>query len=304
VRVLRGLVVAALLLVLAAVVSAIVIGRPPVSAAAQNEIPAPAIDTAAGGTGPVLILLHGAGMNAHMWDPVLPHLDPAFRAIAIDLPGHGARRAGAYTVETTRAAVAAAARFVAPAPVILVGDSLGGYSAMASAASLPQDQLRGLVLSGCSGNIEGVPAYLRFRRDQVIFRNLLAVVDKEAFAEKALTKYEIQEPYRQRIMAAGMNLGAVEVAVEALFGIDFRAVVATIPQPILFLNGSLDGNAVAQEPAFVAAAPHATSFRFEGVPHGISVRRPAEFAEQINRFAAGAFAGQQGAAPAPPSNSP
>jgi len=59
-----------------------------------------------------------------------------------------------------------------------------------------------------------------------------------------------------------------------------------------FLSESMlvDENAVAQEPSFVAAAPHATSFRFEGVPHGISVRRPAEFAAQINRFAATAFA--------------
>jgi pimeloyl-ACP methyl ester carboxylesterase len=281
-----------LLLVLAAVVSAILIGRPPVSAAAQNEIPPPAIDTAPGGTQPVLLLLHGAGMNAHMWDPVLPHLDPAYRAVAIDLPGHGARRAGAFTIETTRAAVAAAAKSVAPAPVILVGDSLGGYSAMASAASLPQEQLRGLVLSGCTGSFDGWAVYLRYRRDQVMFRNLLAVVDKQEFAAKALAKYEIEEPYRKRIMDAGMNLGAVEVAVEALLGIDFRTVVANIPQPILFLNGSLDERAVDQEASFLAAAPHATSVRFEGVPHGISVRRPREFAEQVNRFAASTLAEQ------------
>lgn len=45
-------------------------------------------------TDPTLVLLHGATLNSHMWDAVRRDLNPKYRVIAPDLPGHGARRAG------------------------------------------------------------------------------------------------------------------------------------------------------------------------------------------------------------------
>src|SRR5881394_46525 len=86
---------------------------------------------------PALILIHGATLNWASWNPVRRHLDPRWRVLAIDLPGHGARRGERYTVEGAAEAVAAAAKAVAPAKVVLIGDSLGGYSAMAASASIP-----------------------------------------------------------------------------------------------------------------------------------------------------------------------
>lgn len=41
------------------------------------------------GTGPDIVLLHGAGGSAHGWDALLPHLTSTFRVTAPDLPGHG-----------------------------------------------------------------------------------------------------------------------------------------------------------------------------------------------------------------------
>lgn len=42
-----------------------------------------------GGTGPTLLLLHGAGGNAHDWDRIAPALADTHRVVAADLPGHG-----------------------------------------------------------------------------------------------------------------------------------------------------------------------------------------------------------------------
>lgn len=87
-----------------------------------------------------------------MWDAVRRDLNPSYRVIALDLPGHGAHADGRFTLAAATAAVAAAARSVAPAPVLLVGDSLGGYTAMAAASAVPAKQLRGLMIGGASSN--------------------------------------------------------------------------------------------------------------------------------------------------------
>jgi len=41
------------------------------------------------GSGPVMILSHGVGLNADAWLPMLPELAQKFTVIAIDIPGHG-----------------------------------------------------------------------------------------------------------------------------------------------------------------------------------------------------------------------
>jgi pimeloyl-ACP methyl ester carboxylesterase len=42
-----------------------------------------------GGSGPLLLLLHANGFNAHTYLPVAKGLMCRFRCIALDLPGHG-----------------------------------------------------------------------------------------------------------------------------------------------------------------------------------------------------------------------
>src|SRR5437870_1377159 len=46
--------------------------------------------TVHGATGPPVLLLHGLGSCAADWAWQIPLLEPAFRVIAVDLPGHGA----------------------------------------------------------------------------------------------------------------------------------------------------------------------------------------------------------------------
>jgi len=42
-----------------------------------------------GGSGPSLLLSHGTGLCAGVWEPVVPHLTPHFRVWALDRRGHG-----------------------------------------------------------------------------------------------------------------------------------------------------------------------------------------------------------------------
>jgi pimeloyl-ACP methyl ester carboxylesterase len=87
---------------------------------------------------PVVTFLHGAGLNAHTWDTTVLAL--GLPALAIDLPGHGDsswRSDGAYTGRVLAPDVAVGMAQWTRRPQLLVGQSLGGLTAAAVAASRP-----------------------------------------------------------------------------------------------------------------------------------------------------------------------
>ncbi|MFF2488377.1 alpha/beta fold hydrolase [Microbacterium sp. NPDC058062] len=95
---------------------------------------------------PVVTFLHGAGLNAHTWDTTILAL--GLPALAIDLPGHGDsswRDDMAYVARVLAPDVAAGIDAWTDAPQLLVGQSLGGLTAAAVAASRP-DLVRELVV--------------------------------------------------------------------------------------------------------------------------------------------------------------
>lgn len=104
--------------------------------------------TAADGTGlsalrwgrgdPAVVLLHGAGLNAHTWDATLLALDVP--ALAIDLPGHGHsdwNEAGDYTPHRNAGPVGDAIAALAPNAQLVVGHSLGGMTAIEVGGAQP-----------------------------------------------------------------------------------------------------------------------------------------------------------------------
>jgi len=256
-------------------------------AAAASPTGAPEITGTAGA--PVIVLLHGAGLNGRAWDPVRRHLDARWRVVALDLPGHAADHAQVYTLQAATVQVAAVARAAAPAPLILVGDSLGGFTALGAAAAVPPAQLRGLVVAGASGNM-GHLSTAHYLRDAPLVRALAGVIDVRRRVGGLLQSMGYAEADRQAVLDAGVDLNAVPAAVRDLLYVDFRARLAALEVPVLITNGSRDTRAVSLEDDFAAAAKHAVRHRFEGVEHGVSMRRSAEFAQLVNAFAARAFA--------------
>jgi pimeloyl-ACP methyl ester carboxylesterase len=85
--------------------------------------------------GDLLVLIHGLGANARVWQPMLAQPRWPGRWIAPDLRGHGGSRHGArYATEDYAADVAALVADEAPdAAVTLLGHSLGGVIALALA---------------------------------------------------------------------------------------------------------------------------------------------------------------------------
>lgn len=100
-----------------------------------------------GGSGPPVVLLHGLAGHAGEWDTTARHLRTRHRVVAVDQRGHGAserhprdRSRAAYVADV----VAALDQLELRRPV-LVGQSLGGHTAMLTAAAHP-DLVRALVL--------------------------------------------------------------------------------------------------------------------------------------------------------------
>jgi 2-hydroxy-6-oxonona-2,4-dienedioate hydrolase len=92
------------------------------------------------GDGPPLVLVHGSGMSASTWAPLMPHLG-AYRLIACDLPGFGLSDPFDYRGRALRehavAQLTSLLDALALERVPIVGTSLGGMWALSMAVAAP-----------------------------------------------------------------------------------------------------------------------------------------------------------------------
>lgn len=111
---------------------------------------------------PTIVLLHGSGDNAHVWDELIVCL-PQYTTIALDLPGHGAltERPGPTTMSVDDYAGAVRAEMTRRGleHVCLVGHSLGSAIALRMAVDYPALVSR-LVLIGGGARLRVLPALL------------------------------------------------------------------------------------------------------------------------------------------------
>ncbi|MFD9726797.1 alpha/beta fold hydrolase [Streptomyces sp. NPDC059072] len=100
-----------------------------------------------GGDGPAVVLLHGLAGHAGEWDAAARHLSSRHRVVAVDQRGHGGSER--HPADVSRAAYVADVLAVADRLELgrfaLVGQSLGGHTAMLAAAAHPA-RVRALAL--------------------------------------------------------------------------------------------------------------------------------------------------------------
>ncbi|MFE3452826.1 alpha/beta fold hydrolase [Nonomuraea sp. NPDC059194] len=116
-----------------------------------------------GGQGPAVLLLHGLAGQSREWEPLGEHLGGRYRLLALDQRGHGASepRPGDTSRSAFVADAVAVIRELGVGPVVLVGQSLGGVTAIQTAAAHP-DVVRGLLLveSGAAPGGSEVPGHI------------------------------------------------------------------------------------------------------------------------------------------------
>jgi len=133
---------------------------------------------------PVVTFLHGAGLNAHTWDTTILAL--GLPALAIDLPGHGDsswRDDAAYVARVLAPDVAVGIDAWTEGPQLLVGQSLGGLTAAAVAASRP-DLVRELVVIDITPGIDPAGGASQIRQ---FFAGPTDWASREELTERALS---------------------------------------------------------------------------------------------------------------------
>jgi magnesium chelatase accessory protein len=93
------------------------------------------------GSGPQILLLHGAGASAHSWRGLVPALGPGWRLTALDLPGQGFTARGGTgrcSLNAMAEDIAALAAAEGWRPAAIVGHSAGAALALRLAAILPR----------------------------------------------------------------------------------------------------------------------------------------------------------------------
>lgn len=115
-----------------------------------------------GGSGPVVLLIHGMAGSSSTWVPALEHLAPHVTYIAPDLPGHGrsAKPRSDYSPGAHASFLRDLLVTLGYERATIVGQSLGGGIAMQFAYQFPQ-RVERLALVGAGGLGEEVNPVLR-----------------------------------------------------------------------------------------------------------------------------------------------
>ncbi|MGR3705413.1 alpha/beta fold hydrolase BchO [Sulfitobacter sp.] len=95
------------------------------------------------GSGPLLLLIHGAGGSTHCWQHLIPFLQENYRVVAIDLPGQGFTNLGAQQrcgLDDMAEDILTLCTHQNWQPVAIIGHSAGAALAlrMAELRSIPQ----------------------------------------------------------------------------------------------------------------------------------------------------------------------
>ncbi len=231
--------------------------------------------------GELLVLLHGAGSNAHTWHRQLTHFGARNSGVALDLPGHG-RSGSTEGLPDLDAHVRFLASFAAALrlrPFVLVGRALGGAVALAFALAHPE-RVRALVLAATPPIFEMPQASLDTWRNVMLGRatqpfspalfspKVDFAIMREAFMEQVKTDPRVR--YTDML---------------ACNGLDFTARLGAIKVPTLVVTGRDDHFAPPEKAeALQRAIPGAQLTVIEDAGHTLATEQPEAFNRAIETF--------------------
>ncbi|MDO3705064.1 alpha/beta hydrolase [Micromonospora sp. C28SCA-DRY-2] len=223
-----------------------------------------------------VVLVHGIRVSRTMWEPVVGELDRP--ALALDLPGHGARRGETFTMAAATGAVADAVDRLG-GRALLAGLSLGGFVGIAAAGRFPE-RVAGLVAIGCTAR----PARL-----VGLYRGAAALAARFPEQANRFSAYAFRRalprPAADAVVAGGLSSEVMPAVVAAVAGHDQLAALAGYPGPVWLVNGDRDPFR-ADERAYLAACRDGRLIRLPRAGHVTTLADPVRLARLIEDAAA------------------
>ncbi|KAG9452704.1 hypothetical protein H6P81_005608 [Aristolochia fimbriata] len=139
------------------------------------------------GNGVPVILIHGFGASAYHWRYNIPELSQAYKVYAVDLLGFGwsDKAIIEYDAMIWKDQVADFLKEIVKEPAVLVGNSLGGFTALVTAAELPE-LVCGLVLLNSAGQFSNPSGMVDQGVEDTALQKFLLRPLKEIFQRAAL----------------------------------------------------------------------------------------------------------------------
>lgn len=236
---------------------------------------------------PVLVLLHGVGLDHTVWDRVVPLLEQEYDVRCPDLPGHGTGRR--VPADADLATLAALTAPDVPHGAHLIGFSLGSLVAQHLAAHQP-----GLVSSLTC--VSSVCRRTPQERDAVLARLATAGDDHPASVDASLRRWydgtevpaEVVEQTRRVLLSNDIQQYLACYRVFATGDATVYPDLATIVVPTLAVTGSNDPGSTPEMSHRLAQTVR--DCRVEVVPgarHMLPVQAPQVLADLIHEFIGG-----------------
>lgn len=197
------------------------------------------------GKGRVIVLLHGFLGSHEIWSEFVKKLSKRHRVIAIDLPGHGQTPAIGYyhSMELLAQSVKAVLNKAGVRRYIIVGHSMGGYTALAFAELFPEN-VSGLCLFHSTSYADSEEK--KKDRERVIrlvkreHKYYVAEVVTSLFAPENLEKLKTEVDKVKRI-ASSTSKQAIINSLEGMKERKTRDMIFKYAEyPILFIIGKKD----------------------------------------------------------------
>ncbi|MBB5014811.1 alpha/beta fold hydrolase [Rehaibacterium terrae] len=246
---------------------------------------------------PLIVLVHGFTGLKEGWLPLMRELQDEYRLIAPDLPGwnESERQPGAdYGVEAQAERLADFLAALDAPTALLVGHSMGGFTAGLTAAAHPGRVPKLVLMSAAGVRFE----INDFARQVLAGEHPFAVTDRASlhrylaliFSDPPFVPWPVDEALARRRRAS------LEFEREVLdrthrepqaFLLETRLHALTMPTLLLWCRDDRVIDVSAAD-VFAAGLPHSQTVILEGCGHMPPMERPGEVADALRRFAGGA----------------
>ncbi len=241
------------------------------------------------GRGPLVVLVHGAGIDGRMWRPQIDALADEFTVVSWDEPGSG--RSGdlppGFTLGDFAGALAAVIEDVGLGPAQVAGLSWGGTVVLELYRGRP-DMVRSLLMvdtyAGWKGSLPAEEVAARVEGA----RAMLAV-PREEFDPTLPGLYASGPPERFSALLDAMSRDVrpetMAVQLSLMADADESDLLPRITVPTLLLWGELDARSpLSVAHAFHDAIPHAKLVVIPGVGHVSNLEAPEAFTSAVRAF--------------------